>query len=371
MSRVKSGYTQKKYFKLKDGASTFRLLPSMEELGYADKSKDKNWSQFYSVHYGYKNTAGKLRVFQSTLVMNRKSKMVEVPDAAVERIETLKAKLAEAKESGQKAVVEKLGPLVSGQKPMYNVDKNHYINAIDEQGNIGVLKLRHTAKQALDVEIKKLEAKGIDPIAITNGRLFVFSRSGTGLQTAFKVDVAQELLNIEGVGQVNRDKISNLTPEQIAAAKDQAADLGKLYKKVSPDDVGRIVKASDLLTGISPVIDELFDTKGDASGNDEGEDGDEGEDTSTDDSAAKASAAAAYDQAAQSAAEAKAKSDAQTAAKVASDAKIAAEVKAKNDAAATAAASTPTTQTQAAATQTTAEAVSDMTDADFLKSLGL
>src|SRR5271166_2114724 len=102
MSRVKSGFTQKKYFKLKDGPSTFRILPPLEEfyknaqgLIYKDvegnelrpqfKGKDKEWSKYYKVHYGYKNTSGKLRVFQSTLVVNRKTKMIEVPDAADQR----------------------------------------------------------------------------------------------------------------------------------------------------------------------------------------------------------------------------------------------------------------------------------------------
>src|SRR5690606_37473871 len=119
MSRIKSGFTQKKYFKLKDGASTFRLLPPMEEMGNKDAGTD--WSKFYKVHYGYKNTQGKLRVFQSTLVVNRKTKMIETPDAADQRIKDLKAKLEEAKAANNKAMVEKLGKLVSGQKPMYNL----------------------------------------------------------------------------------------------------------------------------------------------------------------------------------------------------------------------------------------------------------
>lgn len=347
MSRVKSGFTQKKYFKLKDGPSTFRILPPMEELG--NKGQGKDWSQFYKVHYGYKNSAGKLRVFQSTLVVNRKSKMVEVPDAADQRIKDLKAKLEEAKAAGNKAVVEKLGKLVSGQKPMYNVDGNHYVNAIDSQGNIGVLKLRHRAMKALQDEIVKLEKKGIDPIAAVNGREFVFERSGTGLDTSFKVSVGQETLNIEGVGQVNRDKISNLSEEVIARTEKECADLSKLFKKVTPEDIERIVKASDLLTGISPVIDELFDSKGGSDGDDgSGDAEDEGSDESSDDSSSQASAAAEAAAAAKAAAEAQAKATAAAAAKAQADAAAAAKAKADAEAAATAAAATTATETKAA-----------------------
>lgn len=371
MSRVKSGFTQKKYFKLKDGPSTFRILPPMEEMG--NKGKGKDWSKFYKVHYGYKNSEGKLRVFQSTLVVNRKTKMIEVPDAADQRIKDLKAKLEEAKESGNKAVVEKLGKLVSGQKPMYNVDGNHYVNAIDSQGNIGVLKLRHRAMKALEDEIKKLEKKGIDPLSLTNGREFVFTRSGSGLDTSFKVDVAQEELNIEGVGKVNRDKVSNISEELLARTENECADLSKLFKAVSADDIERIVKSSDLLTGISPVIDEIF------KGGDDGEgEGDAGDDEGSEDSSASDSgsqAAAADNSAAEAKAKAdKAAADAKAAAdtKAASDAKLKAEAEAKakvEEVKAEAAKSTPRVETTS--TATTAEQVSEMSDEDFLKSLNL
>jgi hypothetical protein len=367
IGKAKFGFTQKKYFKLKDGDSTFRILPPMGEL--ADEGR---WSMFYKIHYGYKNTKGKLRVFQSSLVVNRKTKMVEVPDAADQRIKDLKAKLEAAKAAGQKQVVEKLGPLVSGQKPMYNVDSNHYLNVIDTQGNIGVLKLRHRAKTALDVQIKKLREKGIDPLSVDNGRFFVFTRSGTGLDTSFQVDIQQEKLTVQGVGEVNRDVVHKLSEELIARLAEEAGQLDKLFRALTSDEIERIVKSSDLLTGQSAVIDELFDNKGDTSGGGEGEEGaDDAGDESADDTAAKASAAASEAAAAQAASDAKAKADAQAAAKAASDAKIAAEVKAKNDAAATAAASTPAVTTSAPANQTTAEAVSDMSDDEFLKSLGL
>jgi hypothetical protein len=367
MSRVKSGFTQKKYFKLKDGPSTFRILPPMEEMG--NKGKGKDWSKFYKVHYGYKNSEGKLRVFQSTLVVNRKTKMIEVPDAADQRIKDLKAKLEEAKESGNKAVVEKLGKLVSGQKPMYNVDGNHYVNAIDSQGNIGVLKLRHRAMKALEDEIKKLEKKGIDPLSLTNGREFVFTRSGSGLDTSFKVDVGQEELTIEGVGKVNRDKVSNISDDILARTDSECADLSKLFKAVSSDDIERIVKASDLLTGISPVIDEIF--KGGDDGEGEGDAGDdEGSEDSSTSSDSGSQAAAAADN---SAAEAKAKADKAAAdAKAASDAKLKAEAEAKakvEEVKAEAAKSTPRVETTS--TATTAEQVSEMSDEDFLKSLNL
>ena len=105
-----------------------------------------------------------MRVFQSPLVKNRKTKMVEVADKALERIEKLKAELEKAKEAKNGELVERLMKLVGGQKAIYNMDSHHYVNAIDTQGNIGILKIRHRAKQALDATIKKLRDSGVDPL---------------------------------------------------------------------------------------------------------------------------------------------------------------------------------------------------------------
>lgn len=357
IGKAKYGITQKKYFKLKDGESTFRILPPLGEL--ADKGV---WSMFYKVHYGYKNSKGKLRVFQSSLVKNRKSGMVEVPDAAVERIEMLKAKLEEAKAAGNKAVTEKIGPLVSGKKPMYNVDSNHYLNVIDSQGNIGVLKLRHRAKTALDAVIKKLREKGIDPLSVDNGRYFTFTRTGTGLDTSFAVEVSAETIQVQGVGEVKRDIVHKLNDELISRLGDEAAQLDKLFRAISAEDIAAIVKESDLATGNSPAVDRILDTKGENS--DEGDTDDSGDEEEPSSSGVATSGT----QAAQTT---QAAAPAQQAAAPAQEAPVTeapAATQAPAQEAKTEAA--PAAKT-AAATTTTAAAVSDMTDADFLKSLGL
>lgn len=324
--------SQKKYFKLKDGENTFRILPPLGDL--ADKGI---WSVFYKVHYGYKNTKGHLRVFQSSLSVNRKTKMVEVPDAADQRIKELKAKLEEAKNTNNKPMVEKLSKLVSGLKPIFNLDSNHYMNVIDSQGNVGVLKIRHRAKTALDEKIKQLREKGVDPLSVDNGRYFVFRRSGMGLDTTFSVEVLQEKLKIEGVGEVNRDVIHKLDEELISRLGDEAAELDKLFRKLSAEEIERVVKASDLMTGVSPVLDELFDNRTDSSTEENYEDEDEAEMTSN-----------------------QMEMDQAPVTQNRVVAKVQESIK-----------STPKVETMSSPVQTTAESVNEMTDEDFLKSLGI
>lgn len=247
-----SKFTQRKYFKLKDGESVFRILPPLGEL--ADQGR---WSVFWSVHYGYKNTENKMRVFASPLVKNRKNGMVEVPDAAMERIDSLKAAQAEAKKAGDKAKVERLDTLLD----QFNLDNNHYMNVVDEHGNIGVLKLRHRAKLALEAKIKSLRESGVDPLSVEQGRFFVFRRSGTGLDTTFQVEIKQEKLNVPGVGDVSRDVVHKLTPELIGRLSAEAAELHKLFKAPTSEEVAQIVGTSNLLTGISTAVDAVFASK--------------------------------------------------------------------------------------------------------------
>ena len=244
------GGNKKTYFKMKDGDNTYRIIPPIGDL--AEKGI---WSVFYNVHYGYNNSEGKLRPFQSSLVKNFKTKMIESPDAALERIEKLKAQLEAAKKAGNTALVQKLNEFV-GPKGSFNLDNNHYVNAIDAQGNIGILKLRHRAKQALDTVIKQLRENGTDPLSVEDGRYFILTRTGTGLDTAFSVRVMTQKLHVEGVGQVEKQVQHVLDSSIISRLATEAADLSKLFKRPTSEEVAQIVAEG------ATAVDRIIDSKG-------------------------------------------------------------------------------------------------------------
>ena len=342
-------FVKRKYFKLKDGTSEFRILPP---LGFDGKEPDGKWSQFYKVHYGYANSKGEMRVFQSSQVVNRKTKMVEAGDAALDRINDIKAEVAKAKAAGDTAREKKLLELAGGQKSRYNLDNNHYLNAIDEQGNIGILKLRHRAKLALDVEIKRLRDKGVEPLDVETGRIFVFTRSGSGLDTTFKVDTKKRTIKIDQVGDVEQEIVHVLTDDILNRLEKEAAQLDRLFKSPTSEEVARIVKESDILTGRSRAVDEILDAKQDGVAQAE-PDVEEGEDepaTQTTTQAAATQPASVVTQAA---------------------------APAQQPATQTAAPAAPVAQatkpavTVGSAPKTTAQVVTEQSDAEFLKSLGL
>lgn len=348
------GESKKNYFKLKDGRSTFRILPPLGDL-----ADDGRWSVFMSIHYGYKNLEGKMRTFQSPEVKDRKSKMVTNPDAAKDRIAKGKAQLEAAKQSGNKDLEAQLFKLFGGQKPQYNLDSHHYLNVMDLQGNIGVLKIRHKCKLALDAVIKQLRAENKSPVSVDDGRYFNFDRSGSGPETVFQVSVYKEKINVSGVGEVERDFVHVLTPEILARLEREASDLTKIAVKPTSEEVARMV--AEGASAVSEIMDGKYGKNGSAS-----EEEPEGEEesaavagTRVDSTPAQQAAAAASPAAnlAQQAPVQQAQAPVQQAP--------------VQQAAPVAPAVTAAAPAAAPATQTTAQKANAQTDEDFLKSMGL
>lgn len=354
--KAKFGGNKRNWWKLKDGDSVYRILPPMGDL-----QEDGKWSVFYGIHYGYKNSADETRTFVSPLVRNRKTKMIDVADPALDRINTLKAKLEEAKKAGDEELKTQLLKLVGGPKSRYNLDNNHYMNVVDLQGNVGLLKIRHKCKLALDAAIKKLRDAGIEPLDPESGRYFVFSRSGMGNETTYQVTVYKKKLHVDGVGEVEQDAVHQITPDLAKRCLTENADgtytykeaarLDSLFKRPTAEEVARMVKEG------AKAVDEILDAKKEtaaAEASDEDTSGSEDDEEVQAPPAAKAAPAPA-----QAAAPAQAPA---TAAAAPTPAATAAPVSPPVEAAKTA---------PPAAPKTTSEAVAEQSDEDFLKSLGL
>jgi hypothetical protein len=251
----KKQYKKKNRYKQEDGDVVFRILPQPKGKN-AKRSGD--WSKYHSVQFGYKNSEGKARPFESPQV--KKDKVVLVADAALDRINDLKAKLEVARSENNGPLIAKLNTLI-GFKGVYSVDNNHHMNVIGLDNNIGGLKIRYKAKLALDEEIKKLRAQGIDPLSLEDGRFFVFTRTGTSNDTAFKVSVYTESLDVPGIGKVDRQVVHKVTPEILLRLEEEGFDLDDIAPKLTAEEVAKIVATSDLLTGRSPACDEFFDAR--------------------------------------------------------------------------------------------------------------
>ncbi len=254
-----SNFKKKNHFDLSDGDVVAAILPQPKG-SYAEYKGA--WSAFHSVHFGYKNTEGKFRPFESCQKKDS-DKNVVVRDAALDRLNDLKDKLEKAKAEGNAPLAAKLNTLV-GMRGVYNVDNNHHMNVVLLDGTIGELKLRYKAKLDLEREIKKLLSEGVDPFSFENGRLFRFSRSGTGSDTSFKVTVYTEkteaLINGNKV-MVDNPVVHKVTSDVLSRLETEGFDLETLFQRPTAEEIAQIVAESDLMTGKSPACDRLFDAR--------------------------------------------------------------------------------------------------------------
>lgn len=245
--------SSKTVFKVEDGDNVFRILPPMGKLAKAGK-----WNMYYRVEWGYKNSAGKNRPFQDVRQVNYQTKMVEVESAAHLRREALaeeKKQLVDGLKKNPKdakalARVKEIGE----ELKRYNLDAKYYMNAIDLNGKIGLLKVGSRAFKALKAEIDKLRKKGVDPLSIDNGRFFNFNRSnetGSFQDTQYQVTVYQE--NVEVNGETyQKDKVHKIDESIIARLADEAFELSGMYPEITAEEVARIVEEG------SSAVDEIL-----------------------------------------------------------------------------------------------------------------
>lgn len=240
----------KKVFKVKDGDNVFRILPPLGNLADAGK-----WSMYYRVEWGYKNSKGRNKPFLDCRKVNFQTKMVEVESAAHLRREALKNQkdaVVAAFKSGEatKDQVQEAIDLVK----RYNQDAKHYLNVVSLNGEIGLLKIGHKAKLALDTEISKLREKGVDPLSLDNGRFFNFHRScptNNFRDTAYQVTVYQENVQLNGK-TYQEEKAHSMDDAFIARLAGEAFELSSMYPALTAQQVERLVTE-----GVS-AVDEIL-----------------------------------------------------------------------------------------------------------------
>lgn len=243
------GSNRKEIFKIKDGDNVYRILPPLGDL--ADQGK---WSMFYRICWGYKDKSGKNRPFVSPRQVNYKTKMVDVDCPAFNYSMELKDKyqdlLKQAKElskSGESLSDEMKDKIQKFKSTMmdYNIDSKHYLNAIDLEGKIGLLKIGANAMKSLRSLGKDLESSGVDLCGI-EGRFVNIRRSGTGLDTQYTVLEHKQNVEVEIDGKkelVQRSVPHKLDDSIINRLENEAFELDKIYAEPTSEEVGKLVEA--------------------------------------------------------------------------------------------------------------------------------
>lgn len=244
--RYENERKSKNYFNLEKGDNVYRILPPLGNLAQAG-----HWSKYWSIHWGYKDTKGKNRPFQSPEIKNHNTRMIEVSDAAKVKVDLMSAKrdqlskeLKAAVDSRDVASTKRLSDELNALKEqlkVFRMEKRYFLNAMSLDGKIGLLKIPHKAKVALDEEIKKLRSKGVNPLGVNDGRFFVFSNVGMGTDTSYSVRVYEESIDVAGIGQVKKEMSHSLSNEVLSRLASEAFELDKLYVKPSASQVQAMV----------------------------------------------------------------------------------------------------------------------------------
>jgi len=226
---------KRNYDRLKQGKAIYRILPALGKL--ADKGV---WSSWHELVFGYKTTEGYMRPFESCQKVDRKNKIVTVRDAARDLIEQNKEKMEKIKELLQKkpndpALTKALVPLAD-YDDSFNVDKAHYVNALNASGEVTLLRIGYKEMLAFKAAREELQkSDGVDCVDV-DGCYMQFSKSGTGRDTICQVTPAYE----KTAGGLNL-KLHSIDESELKKIAQGYFELDDVYPRPTPEEIEQMV----------------------------------------------------------------------------------------------------------------------------------
>jgi hypothetical protein len=252
-------YDGPKYFKLRtpdprknetETSLVLRLLPSMHS--YRDTGQ---WKFYYGQHYGYAGVNSRdpskprARPFGCIQKKNKQKEIVtscpkctqiaqfEAKKTAREN-ELAKANgIGETKEERQTPEFyeakkgDKAYQALSAWLSKHNCDKKFWINAMDREGNFGMLQLSYTTCEEKLMPLLNKLASGeetgekVDAFDPAGGMWLKFSRTGKAPRVQDAVSVYEELVDLGGGKKAKAAVAAPMTQEQIEKALKTCKDL--------------------------------------------------------------------------------------------------------------------------------------------------
>lgn len=257
----------KENFKIKDGDNIYRVLPPMGNLADAGQ-----WSVYGRVCWGYKGSDGKNKPFLSPRVQNYNTKMIEVDCAAFNKSMKIKDEYQEMVKNAKEltksggVLTDEIKKELEAKKEesmQFNIESKFFLNVMDLEGKIGLLKLALTGHKLIKSLGKKLEAEGVDITGVENGRYVNINRQGTGLNTDYQVTEFKQnkQVEIDGVMEtVQRSVPHTLDDNIIGRLAKEAFELDSLYPKPTEAEVKEIVDAQENLSEeeAAKVVDRIL-----------------------------------------------------------------------------------------------------------------
>lgn len=248
-----------------------RLLPAMHS--YKDTGE---WNFYYGQHYGHVGVNAsnpdkpRARPFGCIQKRDNKTKKVERQCPKCTQYDAYDAK-AKARAQELLAALQKKDPSITEKSDEFkkakkedvkykalaawlrsnNCDRKIWINAMDQAGNFGVLKLSYkTFKDLLKPLLKKLRDQDkVDAFSPAEGRWLRFTRTGSNPLVTDGVEVysvEQEMTNAAGKKvKAKEEQAAPMTNEQIRKALKTCPDLAKdVVKFIDAATIQKLVDSS-------------------------------------------------------------------------------------------------------------------------------
>jgi len=267
----------------KDSTAVFRILPAMKSL-----VKGRDYTTFWHTYFWQgRDAKGKVRGIPILCTRERefqfgKSTVTkECPlfvkrQKHLDRIEEIKA-IGRQKNASEAQIKKAQAPHTQWLKD-HGYDGKYRVYAVNQRGELGVLRLNTQAMKALRTKVKALIQDGYTPMGV-KGVWFEFTRTGNGFGTPDTVDVHRTKRpdGSEVIATHILDK--RLAQEALAVLPDFEAEKAKIrysdeqlqqiadLEDDNPDEVSRILgikaepvdeEATFLEEGATPAEEDLF-----------------------------------------------------------------------------------------------------------------
>jgi hypothetical protein len=197
--------------------------------------------------------------FQCLEIVNRQTKNIERHCPFCDKARANKVHYEAAKTKGLDA--DKLEEFRKKHVQAYESEKKHYVNAVNLDNKVGVLKLGIKAHEALRARIVEISnTYQIDPTGI-EGLFLNFKKVQKykgDRDTFYTVDLAQDVVNENGrVASV--PKQHTMTREFIGTLETSATDLGGFIREITVQDATVLADASE--DALPMLLERIFSRK--------------------------------------------------------------------------------------------------------------
>lgn len=219
-----------KRFKVTEGSHLYRILPPF------GTDHQKRASRQIQLHWGYTTSDGKKR----PLVCSYQH---EGSCPICIKVKSMEEDLKALKDSGaDEDEIKELEQTISARR----VKRSFLLNAANKEGEVGVLEISKTAHdQLLDLMREQITKFAKNPTSLKDGVWFLFTRSGKGFKTEYKVAVNKAIVKVDGEDLERVDRAA-LAPSIIEDYESLAYDIHAMYKPQSSADLARIVNGEPI-----------------------------------------------------------------------------------------------------------------------------